>query len=314
MSNVESTLTRLGIEVISERGAEIQALCPGHLSRTGKEDRNPSWYINSDTGAHICFSCGFKGSLQYLVCYMNGFFTSAGPDLKKAGEWLGDIANGLEESFKKAEAKKELVPEELEYISEATLKAFDNVPEGPLMARGLLPSAASAYGILWDTRNDNWIIPIRNPYTRDLMGWQEKGHRSRYFRNYPTGIRKSLAVFGYDLYDGGDMVVLESPLDAVRLRSVGIEGGVAIYGAIPSREQLNIIRSADRIIFALDNDDAGKSSSHNLARMTFTHNFDAWFFDYSHTDQKDIGGMSKQEILTGFDNAQHVLRHLRYKR
>ena len=66
------TLSLLGIEVSETRGSEIQARCPAHVQRTGHEDRNPSWWINADTGAHICFSCQFKGGLQSLVSYMRG--------------------------------------------------------------------------------------------------------------------------------------------------------------------------------------------------------------------------------------------------
>ena len=58
VEEMEDTLARLEIAVTSIRGVEIQALCPAHFERTGKEDHNPSWYINADTGAHICFSCG----------------------------------------------------------------------------------------------------------------------------------------------------------------------------------------------------------------------------------------------------------------
>lgn len=312
MNTVETTLNRLGIESISETGNEIRALCPGHLDRTGKVDRNPSWYINSETGAHICFSCGFKGSLYYLVCYLKGFFGQDGADFSQAKEWLGDMED-LSNALERAESKK-LDFDDLEYISEATLSAFDNVPEYALRSRGLTSEASLAYSIRWDTRQENWIIPIRDPYTDALIGWQEKGHKSRYFKNYPTGMKKSRSVFGYGLYTGGDMIVVESPLDAVRLRSVGFHGGVAIYGATPSKEQVNIIRGADRIIFALDNDDAGKAAAYNLAKMGFSSNFDSWFFNYDYTDQKDIGGMSKSEIITGLDTSHHVLRHLRHLR
>ena len=55
IEEMEDTLERLGIEVVSTRGSEIQGYCPAHVERTGHEDRNPSWWINSDTGAHICF-------------------------------------------------------------------------------------------------------------------------------------------------------------------------------------------------------------------------------------------------------------------
>jgi len=35
--------------------------------------------------------------------------------------------------------------------------------------------------------------------------------------------------------------------------------------------------------------------------------FECWFFNYDNTDMKDIGGMSKAEILFGLDNARHSI-------
>ena len=52
VDEMTDTLTRLGVEIVGSRGYEIQAHCPAHLERTGKQDRNPSWYINADSGAH----------------------------------------------------------------------------------------------------------------------------------------------------------------------------------------------------------------------------------------------------------------------
>ena len=67
VDEMKDTLTRLDVEYYSIRGDEIQAECPAHEERTGHKDRNPSFYINADTGAFICFSCGWKGSLYTLV-------------------------------------------------------------------------------------------------------------------------------------------------------------------------------------------------------------------------------------------------------
>ena len=72
VEEMESVLQGLGIEVVGSRGWEVQGMCPGHKERTGHEDRNPSWYINAESGAHICFSCGFKGNLNSLIAYLGG--------------------------------------------------------------------------------------------------------------------------------------------------------------------------------------------------------------------------------------------------
>lgn len=138
------------------------------------------------------------------------------------------------------------------------------------------------------------------------MGWQEKGHQTRFFKN-TTGLKKSVTVFGYSQYKGGDMIVVESPLDVTRLASVGIPGGVATFGCAISDIQFNLVRGADKLIFAMDNDKAGNESTLDLYNRAKEIGLSCWFFNYSQTDQKDIGGMSKSEIQWGLQNAIHIL-------
>lgn len=300
IQEMEELLERLGITPTGTRGNEVQARCPGHIQRTGHEDRNPSWSINADTGAHICFSCQFRGGLVFLVSYVNQI------DFEDAKKWLND-GGTLSESFVKATEKKEEIFEELLQITEAALAAFVHPPIYALKSRGLHPESAEHYEVLWDTRRSNWILPIRNPHTKVLMGWQEKGYSGRFFRNYPSGIKKSEALFGYHRYTGGTMIVVESPLDVVRLHSLGIDGGVATFGSVVSKEQLNLIRGADKIIFAMDADEAGIQSSLHLLKESQTLGFPAWFLDYTCTDMKDIGGMSRAEVHQCIANAKHSL-------
>jgi DNA primase len=143
------------------------------------------------------------------------------------------------------------------------------------------------------------------------MGWQEKGYVKRYFKNYPTGIEKSKALFGFRRYDGGRLIVVESPLDVVRLASVGVSGGVATFGSLVSKDQVNLIRGADQIVFAFDNDDAGRIASQKMLELTVSLSFECWFFNYTETAMKDVGGMSKSEILVGLDTAKHSLHGLK---
>jgi DNA primase len=306
VDEMERLLDTLGVEHVGARGDEVQGFCPAHEERTGKVDRNPSWYINSDTGAHICFSCEFKGNIISLVAKLKGF-----DDFDKAKAWInGDVANDFLEVFDRTiNKKKKHVFEDLVYVSEASLSAFKEPPAYALTGRGLTPEAAEKYGVLWNKRTQAWITQIRNIQDNALLGWQEKGYYGRYFNNYPYGIKKSNSLFGLDQYNGGTMIVVESPLDAVRLESVGISGGVSTFGAIISDKQLDAIRMSDRIIFAMDADEAGKASSKRLLELTQKLNFEAWFFDYSHTDMKDVGAMSRAEIITGIRNATHSVTY-----
>lgn len=298
--DMEDTLNRLGIEPIGFNGVEIQAHCPAHLQRTGKEDRNPSWWINSDTGAHLCFSCGFKGGLQSLVSYVRGI------DYEDVSSWLGSTDRNLSAALEKATKPKQVI-QEVTHITESMLSAFTTPPSEALLSRGLSASAADYFEVLWDARNSNWITVIRDPHNK-LMGWQEKGYSSRYFRNYPSGVQKSLSLFGYNQFSGGDMVVVESPLDVVRLATVGVLGGVSTFGSVVSDAQFKLIRSANKVVFAMDNDDAGRTSSAKILETCQEYGVEAYFFNYSHTDMKDVGAMSREEIYKGIDSAKHYVR------
>jgi DNA primase len=300
IEDMQELLDRLGVEYYNTRGSEIQGACPAHFQRTGHEDHNPSWWINSETGAHICFSCHFKGGLQSLVSYVNGI------DFEQAKDWLSQGETNLTKALERLEKKKEPVFKDVPELTEANLAAFISPPQDMLKERGLTAEAASFYGIQWDKQKNCWILPIRDPFTGKLWGWQEKGS-NRYFKNYPTGVQKSQALFGYGNYLTGTMIVVESPLDVARLLSVGITGGVSTYGSAISVTQLNLIRGAENIIFAMDNDDSGRSSSENLLQWSIKLGFEARFFNYKDIDVKDIGGMSKVEILMGLESAKHSI-------
>ncbi|CAB4129529.1 Bacterial DnaG primase, TOPRIM domain [uncultured Caudovirales phage] len=304
---MERVLERLNIDVLNVRGNEILALCPGHLEITGKEDHNPSWWINAETGAHICFSCGFKGNIWSLIATAqnlkdaNGFL-----DYADAKDWLYLSFDNIQLGSPDEEIEQESIFKEVPQITESRLALFTYPPDHALKARGLTLQAAEKHQLLWDTAHSNWITVIRDPYLNKLLGWQEKGFSRRYFRNYPTGVEKSTTLFGLNRYKGGRMIIVESPLDVVRLESIGVSGGVSTYGSMISNAQIELIKDADEILFALDNDESGINASKKMLEQ----NFEAWFFSYAHTDMKDIGAMSRLEILTGIDNAKHSVNGL----
>jgi len=302
--DIEKSLLRLGIES-TQRRSELLATCPMHKYRVGKEDSNPSWSINSETGAHHCFSCGYKGNILTLISDLLEY-----GDLDKAKQWLRSnidvdwnlLSKQLEEAKKTYIHLPKLVP-----MSEARLAIFSDAPSWALKDRGLSPEACSTYGIRWRDSDSTWVLPIRSLDGR-LLGWQEKGHLSRRFLNRPPGIPKSKTLFGITSWEPGQMIVVESPLDAVKLKSLGIPGGVATCGAIISSEQLEIMRQADTLILAMDNDSSGNKANKFLLDSFRKLGMEGWFFNYGDSTKKDIGDMSADEVDWGLSNAVHCVR------
>ena len=297
MINVEATLAALGIDG-SLRGSELLAPCPMHEKRTGREDAHPSWSINVDTGLFNCFSCGYRGSIITLIADLKGVSFDEAKTLTVRPDLQASIAKipGAYTAYAKPQP-----------ISEAMLYRFSNPPRWARSKRHLTQEACKGYGVRWDFLSDSWIIPIRESFDNSLMGWQEKSEVDRAFRNYPVGVKKSRTLFGYDIFTGGRMVVVESPLDAVRLLSDGVTGAVATYGAIVAKQQIMLMSAADEVVFALDNpsiDNAGKKSSIQLLSETKGVLKSVRFFDYSGIEAKDPGDMTPDQIEKGIKHAR----------
>jgi DNA primase len=303
MIDVEKILLFLEIPLHAQRGSEVNGLCPMHKARTGKEDHRPSWWINSETGAHICFSCGYKGNIYTLISDIKGI------DYHDAREYIDDTAELPIDSLMKRikELPQYVVAEETIPMSEARLAVYGEPPDIELKKRFLTREAVNTYGVLWDKTNEAWILPIRDPDTFSLLGWQEKGARGRFFKNQPAGVKKSKTVFGVQHLNEEYLIIVESPLDVVRLASVGVSGAVSIYGAMMSDEQAKIIRRAKRVVAAFDNDPAGKKACEQIRDYARKYGFDLLFFNYNGIDVKDVGDMTEVEIVRGLETAKHML-------
>lgn len=312
--DVLPVLEALGIDY-EEKGAEALALCPMHHVRTGKVDHSPSWWINLDSGQHICFSCHYKGNMMQLICDVNEFYTKSWGndytyDYASAQAWLGQISEisteRLLEIVKNLPNRLEAAPKPLE-MSEARLAVFVDPPGHALDGRAISEEAAAQYGVLWDAQKKNWILPLREPHFNRLIGWQEKGTVNRTFFNRPSGLPKSKTLFGIENQKEDVVIVVESPLDCLRISTAGFPSAVAICGSSPSEEQVKLLRFSERIICAFDNpkiDNAGKKASEEMRIFARKYGLNLAFFNYGDSGKKDPGDMTDEEIAWGIAHAK----------
>lgn len=300
MIDVERVLVGLDLQLFAQRGVEVNGLCPMHKKRTGKEDHSPSWWINSESGAHICFSCGYKGNIFTLVADVKGI------SYFDAQDYIGEnVEIPLDSLMRRIKDLPQYVqPEETIAMSEARLAVYTDPPEIELKKRFLKIGPVNVHGVLWDKSNEAWILPIRDPNDGSLWGWQEKGARGRFFRNQPAGVKKSKTVFGVHIMSSThDLIVVESPLDAVRLTGLG-HNAVSTFGAIMSEEQAKILRRAPKIIAAFDNDKAGHTANEQMRGFARKYGMDLYYFNYRGIDVKDVGDMTEAEIEHGITTAK----------
>lgn len=281
--DVLGALDELGVQVVKLKDGEAWAYCPGHLENLGRQERTPTkWSVNLSSGQHSCFSCGFEGSFVALVQEVLNV------DRQDAEAWVRS-RGGIERvrRYLSAPAERELA-EPRRAWNEARLALFGEPPRGRLELRGLSSGAVSHYGVLWDRENENWILPIRDPETFELWGYQEKG--DAHFDNKPARIPKGETLFGIDVLEGPMAVLLESPLDCLRLYTAGIQGGVASMGAKVTEEQMDLLFDrVNVIVVALDNDDAGRQAARKIRQRYLRSGKTIKFLNYSDIEGKDIG-------------------------
>jgi len=298
--DVEKVLLGLDLQLYAQRGVEVNGLCPMHKKRTGKEDHSPSWWINSESGAHICFSCGYKGNIFTLVADIKGI------SYFDAQDYIGEsVEVPLDALMRRIKDLPQYVQsEETIAMSEARLAVYIDPPDIELKKRFLTRDAVKIHGVLWDKNNNAWILPIRDPENGTLLGWQEKGARGRFFRNQPAGVKKSRTVFGVQILSSTEpLIVVESPLDSVRLTGLG-HNSVSTFGAIMSEEQAKILRRSPKIIAAFDNDKAGHTANEQIRVLARKYGMDLYYFNYSGIDVKDVGDMTEAEVERGIRTAK----------
>lgn len=291
-TDLAELLRSAGVDLRSVGEREITGRCPVHIRTTGKEDRSPSWSINAQSGLWICFSCGARGTLSMLLAEISGAETA----------W--DVQKFIiQNSINRLNHRDEHSTEPVVNIEE--FARFKRVPDKMCHRRNLDPDLVFQYGVRWNTNHKSWAIPIISP-TAELKGWQEK--KTGWMRNYPIGVVKSATLFGIERFRSKTVILVESPLDVIRFAGIfSNPQAVASFGAHVSDIQLTLLTDiAERVIVAMDNDDAGITASQRIYKRIATPRRGLKWWNYSGTSAKDIGDMTDEEIENGLATATVV--------
>jgi hypothetical protein len=287
--NLVPILQELGIGGIRQRGDEISALCPMHLRNVGRQDRNASWGINAESGLHQCFSCGYKGTFTGLYLDLTG--SMPGPEI------LAEmVVHSLVGAISSSGGDYEPVdPEDI--IEEWDPGDLIPLSEKMLARRFLTAEAAERYGVCFDRHRKAWFLPICTE-NGELVGAQYKWADGETM-NEPYDVPKGSTLFGLLQAATEDRVLLvESPLDVVRLHVVGIPA-VSSYGAMVSKDQAKLLnRYFSVVVLGLDNDPAGHKSAPIVTGMLRKFGCPTLMFDYSLLGSaKDPGDVEDGSLL-----------------
>ena len=288
-NDVESIIRELGIVVVAS-GREISCQCPFH------PDKHPSFSINSESGLWICYQCSSSGTLQMLVEQLTGVSNSEDP-IRQIKRSRYQAPRTTPETHVERQERVQEEPQDPYYLY-AKYMSFSDPPDWALAERYIDRAVAEQYGLRWQK---GWVIPIWAPrqvrdLTEDFWGWQFK--RMDHVANYPPGIKKSRTLFGITQVKGRKAVLVESPLDVVRMASAGIDA-VASYGAMVSHYQMGLLEARfDRLTLALDNDQAGWEQTQKIwPKLYRKMPVKLW---KEEGDIKDPGDMTDEQLLEVF--------------
>ena len=288
-------LSQAGVERLRQGRKEIMGACPMHEERTGDPDTHPSWSINRQTMVHHCFSCGYSGTLTGLLVDLTG---AAPPDLEEEIKEQSFLRQMTEIREHPEETLAPVIPIITDWM---LVHVLVDVPEKLLQLRRLRREAIARYEVRWDHDRRSWVMPLRT-VTGSLLGAQYR--RIGQVLTLPEGMSKSQCLFGYTAmcqYD--DCVLVESPLDAVRLFGLGIPA-LASLGAWVSADQMTMLaRCFSCVYVALDNDKAGQEGAEVVHQGLRRRGCAAvpWRYDGLLDDEgqpaKDVGDAASDEAL-----------------
>lgn len=299
----------LGIDYV-ERYQYIVAPCPIH---NGDSDRAWSWHL--DKKVWQCFSRGCHDKFgSDVIGLVRGILKCKFPDAVKFVEevlgnnsYTGKYSNSKNKSFVKSTKKKDVKIYNEDSISKLKYHNY-------LELRGYPKELLDEYHVgITDARfkqmSNRLIIPIRD-IDGNIVGftgrtlfsdWKEKKIAKWV---HSAGFNKIDNLFNIDrakqfIEESGVAIIVEGPLDVLRLEQYGIKNSVAIFGRKLHNSQISILFRCmtNKLIVALDGDTAGRSGADDamsIAKSYFT-------VKRINLDSGDVGDLSKKEVMEVFN-------------
>ncbi|MCB9716995.1 MAG: toprim domain-containing protein [Myxococcales bacterium] len=193
----------------------------------------------------------------------------------------------------------------------------------PLLAeRGISSATAKTYGVGYCSRGlmkSRLVAPVHTP-EGEIAGYVGRAvrpvPRTELWKN-PAGFPRSHYLFGLHratetgagrkaVKDYG-LVVVQSPLDVLRLQEAGYPNGVALMAATLSRRQLELLvtpalNPTRRVTLLLDNDAAGQAGKREAATALIHHayvRYACWkALQTEHTSPDRLDNEALRQLLT----------------
>jgi DNA primase len=171
-----------------------------------------------------------------------------------------------------------------------------------LASRGIGNQGISSFGIGWDSETKRIVIPARD-LTGTLKFVIKRAISEKEWTKYlnlPEHVSKTSLLFGACVLDrrlvqSSGLILVEGPLDCIRMHEIGFKNTVAILGSKLSTKQRNVIAQVrpKKVYCFFDKDVAGVRAT--ISTKTMLPNYPLFVIRYP-KDRNDPAEMSRKEV------------------
>ncbi len=247
---IKSVLQECGIDIASEVDSDYIIYCPYHSNY-----RTPAAEISKESGWFFCFSCQKSASLEDFIMHVTGCaYHDALRTIDRASKEI-DL-----EAFvaKNLDIGPEYIPFNEDLIERLHMGALtNNRALDYYESRGIKMQSIDELRLGYSPRQDSIIIPVHEPDGRFYVGIQARSIDGKQFLNNPEMEKKKLIYNVHRVRAAKRPLVVESPLDSIRCRQMGVPT-MYTFGAYISKFQMDILTKRFKTaIIVPDNDEAG---------------------------------------------------------
>jgi DNA primase len=303
-ADLRSILRSANVDVVSETGTDFLCLCPFHRNMD-----TPSFAVSHVKGLYVCYnpSCNASGTILDLVKELTN---------RNDFEALRFIQSNKMTSEELLEQElKDLLDDKPDFIefSQTTLDNLYNdlgsnaVAQEYFKSRKILEPAMHHFKLGYSLNQQMVTVPLHSPdgLPVGIIGRSITDKKFKNSVNLPRN--KTMFNLHRAKREGGNIIVVESSFDAIRLWQAGFPNAVATLGGSISDINIhNLNKYSSTIILMTDNDSAGRALGKNIANKLKNKNILWACYDhgvvYPH-NAKDVGDMTDEEIKQCIKNA-----------
>lgn len=272
-----------GVGEVYESGDEIIHSCKLPFGMHQNGDQSPSASLNKKTLLFNCFTCG-GGSLFWLV--ENILDLNPNQAILKIKGYSSGIVEEYDTFLERLNGNlSKEKPEnkvDIPVYSENILDQWISETEY-MDSRGIDRAVQREMKIGLKECEQEWVrsgdafqqisvsrIIIPHFFNNELVGWQGRkltnDPRVPKYKNTKQ-FPKAWTLYNYDNLDKNDeLIVVESPMSVLKLKSVGVNNVVSTFGASISAYQVSLMKKFQKICVWMDGDPAGRKASSYLIR------------------------------------------------